>query len=297
MYQRFIALAVIALILSGSTAFAQCCCNPQVVYSPVVYGYTSYYAPPVEYYSPAPYVSYYAPPAAYYSPAPYVTYYALRPGRALSGLLRGAGLERLRSAPRLRAGRTGAECSAGSHAVNDCRNRSLTASSHGASSAPDRESRRPRAAWSARCKITLAEAVYSADSQDQTGFDSTRIWPTEIPARMRPRGDSAGQPALPLIREPDAYSLTELRQSKVRQPKCAEERQYRTNGPDDSPTPTYKSRECFCCAATVPFNEIATSHESLEVVCREQSQRYQKNDASPELRSHHVRHYTGSTLF
>ena len=65
MYQRFIAVAVIALILSGSTAFAQCCCNSQPVYAPVTYGYTSYYAPPAAYYSPAPYVSYYAPPAAY----------------------------------------------------------------------------------------------------------------------------------------------------------------------------------------------------------------------------------------
>jgi hypothetical protein len=68
MYQRFIAVAVIALILSGSTAFAQCNCNSQPVYAPVVSSYASYYVPPA--YSPAPYVSYYAPPAAAYAPAP-----------------------------------------------------------------------------------------------------------------------------------------------------------------------------------------------------------------------------------
>ncbi|MGA2617400.1 MAG: hypothetical protein ABSF26_07310 [Thermoguttaceae bacterium] len=92
MYQRLVAVAVIALILSASTAFGQCGCNSQPVYAPVEAAYASYYAPPAAY-APAPYVSYYAPPvpyttyyspyAAYYSPyatfapvvAPYPVYY------------------------------------------------------------------------------------------------------------------------------------------------------------------------------------------------------------------------------
>ena len=74
MYHRYIAVAVLALILSGSTAFAQCGCSSQPVYAPVASGYASYYAPPVAY-TPAPYVSYYAPPVDY-APAPYVSYYA-----------------------------------------------------------------------------------------------------------------------------------------------------------------------------------------------------------------------------
>jgi hypothetical protein len=89
MYQRFIVLAVIALILSASTAFAQCGCSSQPAYAPVVSGYaTSYYAPQTAYYSPVSYASYYAPvaapvsytsyyaPAVAYAPAPYVSYYA-----------------------------------------------------------------------------------------------------------------------------------------------------------------------------------------------------------------------------
>ena len=75
MYQRFILLAVVALMLNGSTAFAQCGCSSPPVYAPVASSYVSYYAPPVAYYSPTPYASYYAPPAAY-TPVSYVSYYA-----------------------------------------------------------------------------------------------------------------------------------------------------------------------------------------------------------------------------
>jgi len=86
MFQRSIPLAVIALILSGSTAFAQCGCGSPPVYAPVAPSYTSYYFSPAVDYTPAPYVSYYSPPAApvsyvsYYvppvAPAPHVSYYA-----------------------------------------------------------------------------------------------------------------------------------------------------------------------------------------------------------------------------
>ena len=117
MYQRFIVVAVIALISSGSTAFAQCGCSSQPVYAPVASGYASYYAPQAAYYSPVSYTSYYAPPVAY-APAPYVSYYAGKPYvtyyspyatyapfRALPGLLlRRAGPEHVRGTPRLRAG-------------------------------------------------------------------------------------------------------------------------------------------------------------------------------------------------
>ena len=88
MYWRFISLAVIALILSGSTVFAQCGCSSPPVYEPVAPSYSTYYAPPVADYTPVSYVSnyqpaavpttyvsYYAPPAAV-APAPYVAYYA-----------------------------------------------------------------------------------------------------------------------------------------------------------------------------------------------------------------------------
>jgi hypothetical protein len=86
MYERFITLAVIALLLSGSTAFAQCGCSAPPVVVSAAPSYSTYYAPAVADYTPAPYVSYYAPAAApvsyvsYYAPAvapaPYVTYYA-----------------------------------------------------------------------------------------------------------------------------------------------------------------------------------------------------------------------------
>jgi hypothetical protein len=78
MYQRFIPLAVIALMLSGSTAFAQCACSYVATanyVAPVAPSYVSYYAPPAVDITPAPYVSYYAPPVAV-APAPYVSYYA-----------------------------------------------------------------------------------------------------------------------------------------------------------------------------------------------------------------------------
>jgi hypothetical protein len=75
MVQRLIALAAVALLLSGSAAFAQCGCSSPLAYAPVAPSYVSYYAPPVVDYAPAPYVSYYAPPAVY-APAPYVSYYA-----------------------------------------------------------------------------------------------------------------------------------------------------------------------------------------------------------------------------
>jgi hypothetical protein len=73
MYERFITLAVIALLLSGSTAFAQCGCSAPPVVVSAAPSYSTYYAPTVADYTPAPYVSYYAPAVA---PAPYVTYYA-----------------------------------------------------------------------------------------------------------------------------------------------------------------------------------------------------------------------------
>jgi hypothetical protein len=86
MYRSFVTVAVIALILSGSTAFAQCGCSSPPVYTPVAPSYTSYYVPAAVEYTPAPYVSYYAAPVApvsyvsYYAPpvapAPYVSYYA-----------------------------------------------------------------------------------------------------------------------------------------------------------------------------------------------------------------------------
>ena len=83
MCQRFFALTVIALVLSASAAFADCGCGSAPVYAPVVSSYSSYYAPSVVEYAPAPYVSYYALPVApvptvsYYAPAaPYVTYYS-----------------------------------------------------------------------------------------------------------------------------------------------------------------------------------------------------------------------------
>ena len=79
MCQRYIPLLVIALVLSGSAAFAQCGCSAPVVYAASP-SYTSYYAAPVAYAAPAPQVSYYAPPvayAAYYAPpVAYSAYYA-----------------------------------------------------------------------------------------------------------------------------------------------------------------------------------------------------------------------------
>jgi hypothetical protein len=72
MYQRFIAVAVTALVMTASSAYAQCGCSASPVYAPVA---TSYYAPPATYETTTPYVSYYSPPVAY-TPAPYVTYYA-----------------------------------------------------------------------------------------------------------------------------------------------------------------------------------------------------------------------------
>src|SRR5271157_2389379 len=91
MILRLISVAVIALVLSGSIAHAQCGCasSPPVAtsylapsyasnYAPVAYeapvSYTSYYAP-VAYQAPVSYVSYYAPPAVA-APVPYVSYYA-----------------------------------------------------------------------------------------------------------------------------------------------------------------------------------------------------------------------------
>jgi len=87
MCQRFIALAAIGLVLSGSAAFAQCGCSSPPVYTTVAPSYSTYYAPAAVDYAPVSYVTSYAPPAAvsyvtYYSPpvvsapAPYVTYYA-----------------------------------------------------------------------------------------------------------------------------------------------------------------------------------------------------------------------------
>ena len=73
MCQRFISLAVIVLVLSGSTAYAQCGCNSQPVGVTVASSYSTYDAPSVADYTPAPYVSNYAPPAA---PMPYVSYYS-----------------------------------------------------------------------------------------------------------------------------------------------------------------------------------------------------------------------------
>ena len=136
MCHRFIPLAVIALILSASAAFAQCGCSRRRSMRRSAPSYAGYYAPPAAYDAPVPYVSYYAPAAA---PVSYASYYAppaaycpgalrqllcaaaptrrtIRPTQpsprrgALPGLLRGAGPEHLRDAPRLRAGRTGAEC-------------------------------------------------------------------------------------------------------------------------------------------------------------------------------------------
>ena len=73
MCQRFIPVAVVALLLSASTAFAQCGCSSPPVYTSAVPSYSTYYAPPAADYRPPPYVSYDAPPAA---PASYVSYYA-----------------------------------------------------------------------------------------------------------------------------------------------------------------------------------------------------------------------------
>ena len=82
--QRFIAVAVVALVLSGSTVYAQCGCNlaPSCVGGAKLHGrlctaavgyapssYVSYYTPPA---APVSYVSYYAPTA----PVSYVSYYA-----------------------------------------------------------------------------------------------------------------------------------------------------------------------------------------------------------------------------
>jgi hypothetical protein len=76
MCQRYISLAVIALLLlGGSIAHAQCGCSSPPVYTSVAPSYSSNYAPVVTNYTPVSYASYYAPPAAY-APAPYVTYYA-----------------------------------------------------------------------------------------------------------------------------------------------------------------------------------------------------------------------------
>ena len=90
MCQRFISVAVVALILNGATAYSDCGCSSSPAYAPIASSYVSYYAPPVaeapapyaSYYAPpvaaapAPYVSYYAPPVAYAAPAPCVSYYA-----------------------------------------------------------------------------------------------------------------------------------------------------------------------------------------------------------------------------
>ena len=74
-HHRFLTLTIVALVLSGSVAFADCGCSSPPVYAPVAASYSSYYAPTVVDYAPASYVSYYAPPAAYV-PAPTVSYYA-----------------------------------------------------------------------------------------------------------------------------------------------------------------------------------------------------------------------------
>ena len=71
--QRFIAVAVVALVLSGSTVYAQCGCNLAPVSASVAPSYTADYAPAAVGYAPSSYVSYYTPPAA---PVSYVSYYA-----------------------------------------------------------------------------------------------------------------------------------------------------------------------------------------------------------------------------
>ncbi len=91
MHQRFIPLAVAALLLSASAVHAQCNCGASPVYAPAAPApsYSTYYAPAAVDYTPAPYVSYYAapaapvsyvsyyaPPAAYAAPVSYVSYYA-----------------------------------------------------------------------------------------------------------------------------------------------------------------------------------------------------------------------------
>jgi hypothetical protein len=75
MYQRFVALAVIALIACASSARAQCSCGLSPTYAPVAPSYSTSYAPVVVDYAPVTYATYYAAPAAY-APAPYVSYYA-----------------------------------------------------------------------------------------------------------------------------------------------------------------------------------------------------------------------------
>jgi hypothetical protein len=80
MYKRCVAIVVAAVfLLSASTALAQCGCGP--VYAPAAPSYTTYYAPTVSYYAPAPHVTYYAPATPYVTYAapvvqPYVSYYA-----------------------------------------------------------------------------------------------------------------------------------------------------------------------------------------------------------------------------
>jgi hypothetical protein len=82
MYQRFVPLAVIALIACASSVYAQCSCGlspayapAAAAYAPVAPSYTTSYAPAVVDYAPVTYATYYAAPAAY-APAPYVSYYA-----------------------------------------------------------------------------------------------------------------------------------------------------------------------------------------------------------------------------
>ena len=77
MYQRFISLAVVALMLSGATAFAQCGCSSSPESAPVATG-ASYYAPATVNYAPAAYVSNYAPVTVEYAPTAYIANYARR---------------------------------------------------------------------------------------------------------------------------------------------------------------------------------------------------------------------------
>jgi hypothetical protein len=77
MYLRSLAIAAaLVVVLSGTTALAQCGCGA-VPYAPAPY-YAAYYAPPMPYAAyypaPAPYAAYYAP-----GPAPCATCAALVP--------------------------------------------------------------------------------------------------------------------------------------------------------------------------------------------------------------------------
>ena len=76
MCHRLIPVAVIAVILSGSIAQAQCGCNASPAYAPVATSYVAGYAPAAVYEAPVSYTANYAPPVAYEVPVAYTANYA-----------------------------------------------------------------------------------------------------------------------------------------------------------------------------------------------------------------------------